>query len=126
VEFLREVGFPAQHADALGHTVALDLTATGSVQGDALSLSNAINGFSTVASGTGAVLPNVDLWKPAFCVVYNSGLFNLKVYPYPGQYIYPFAINAPLTIAGGAGNATIYSGVRPNGQRVWVIGAYFF
>ena len=73
-------GLSAIAAQALGGTIASGLTATGTTNANALALSQAINQFSTVAAGTGAILPTFAV--PGDVVeIYNGGANALLVYP---------------------------------------------
>lgn len=78
-------------------SVALGLTASGTVQGDALILAAQWNEISTVAANTGALLdplgPGLDN------VVVNNGGNPLKVYPPVGGQIDALGANNPYTLA---------------------------
>jgi len=79
-------------------TPATGLTSTGTVQGDALSITAAVNTVTTVAAGTGVVLnTNQTLGPPQ--VVYNGGANVLKVYPPSGGKINQLATNAAITLS---------------------------
>lgn len=56
------------------------LIGNGSVQGDALPVVNKFNVFGTVASGTGAILPQAP-GVDAVIFIANRGANTLKVYP---------------------------------------------
>jgi hypothetical protein len=56
------------------------LVATGTVIGDALALTGAINIVATTAANTGVLLPNLK-GPGAVIVVVNNGASTLKVYP---------------------------------------------
>ncbi len=72
-------GTSAEQAKAINGTVATGLTAAGSATGDAYVLTSGINNFTTVASSTGARLP--DSGTPGDCVVVaNNGANTLTVY----------------------------------------------
>lgn len=122
---LAAMGFPAAHADALGHTVAFDLTATGANQATAYQTAHTINTFATVAAGTGAKLPPVDTWKAGWIAITNGGANALTIYPSSGEYIYPLAVNTgivvnPTALAGGIISGVILvCAVRSNGNRAW-------
>src|SRR5690242_6265675 len=85
-------GLSAATAKAIQGTVASGLTATGSTQAGALALGADFNDFSTVASGTGALLPPMNPGDEVF--VYNGGANALSVYPPVG-----------VAINGGSANA---------------------
>lgn len=73
--------------------VATALTATGTVQADALEVTANVNKFGTVASGTGAKL-NIGAGTGDFQMIYNGGANQLKVYPQLGALINGLAANA--------------------------------
>ena len=77
-----------------------NLTATGSTQGDALSLPSGFCMFTTVASGTGAVLP-ADAPVGSLWEVWNAGANDLLVYPFSGAQIQGFGTDLPATISTG-------------------------
>lgn len=125
-EMLAAIGFPAIHADALGHTVSFDLTATGANQSDAYQITTAVSAFNNVAAGTGAKLPRVDTWKPGFCVICNNtGTNEITLYPASGEYIYPGAVNAsilvPVSTLNKPQGLLLFCGVRSNGNRTWCV-----
>lgn len=72
------------------------LTATGTVQADALLLTSSNNNVTTVATGTGVRLP-VPLTGTVITVI-NSGANNLLVYPQTGSTIGLLGVNAPYTV----------------------------
>lgn len=76
--------------------VGSGLTATGTNQATAYSLVNGDNEFTTVASGTGAVLyagsPGDEQW------VYNGGANVLTVYPPSGSKINNLSTNGGVQI----------------------------
>ena len=59
---------------------ASSITATGTTQSDAFAVVAEMNYFSTVASGTGAVLSS-DIGYGERQLVYNGGANDLTVYP---------------------------------------------
>lgn len=73
--------------------VATALTATGTIQADALEVTLNVNKFGTVASGTGAKLFSGSSTGD-FQVIYNGGANQLKVYPQSGGSINSLAANA--------------------------------
>lgn len=91
-------GTPAAQATAIGGIVTDALTATGSTQGTALAAPSNINRFTTVASGTGAILPSTAQASDEFIVV-NSGANALLVYPPTGAAIGAGATNAGFSVA---------------------------
>ena len=66
--------------------VAAALTATGTTQATAYSMTYDVNEFTTVASGTGAVLSSVAVAGDEQ-TIYNGGANALKVYPNSGAKI---------------------------------------
>lgn len=125
-EMLAAMGFPAAHAEVLGHTTAVDLTATGANQADAYQITAAVSAFNNVAAGTGAKLPRVDTWKPGFCVVCNlTGTNEINLYPASGEYIYNGAVNGqiliPVSTLNKASGVILFCAVRSNGDRVWCV-----
>jgi len=78
--------------------VATGLTATGSDQSGALKVTSAKNAFSTVSSGTGAVLDS-NAAAGDTQMIYNGGANALKVYPPSGAQINALGTNAPMTLA---------------------------
>lgn len=119
-EMLAAMGFPAAHADALGHTVTTDLTATGVTNTDAYPVTHTVNVFTTVALNTGARLPAIDTWKPGWVAVGNLGASNLNVYPAVGEYMDNAAVNVPRSVPSGGGGFLFFATIRSNGQRTWM------
>lgn len=79
------------------------LTATGTNQATALLVSGTTNGFTTVGSGTGSLLPVIDtsgqpLTGGYDVEVLNSGANVLAVYPPTGQTIEGQSANASVTV----------------------------
>ena len=74
------------------------LTATGTIQTDALEVTNRMNVFSTVASGTGAKLSSIS--GAGFAQsIYNGGANVLHVYPDSGSKINSLATNGSMLLA---------------------------
>lgn len=102
-------GMSAGLARAVGNAdLVLGQTALGSTQGTALSLLASAVEFTTVASGTGALLP-----APGFrtsqadtLFVINNGTNALLVYPPVGFKIGTGSTNAGLSV--GAGKSCIF------------------
>jgi hypothetical protein len=91
-------GTSAAQTGALIGGVNAALVATGTTQADALALSVTNSQFSTVASGTGAILPS--FMQPGdYCRVFNNGANALLVYPVSGAAINNGATNAGFSIA---------------------------
>lgn len=90
-------GLSASAARHVVGTTASGLTATGSVQADALPLVD-VNEFTTVASSTGGILPpNCNRGDDIF--VYNIGAQTLTVYPPVGESINAVAVNGGFSVA---------------------------
>lgn len=84
------VGGPAQ-------AVSAGLTAAGTNQGTALSLTASLNTVTTVAANTGVVLYSAQVNGPPQ-VVYNGGANTLNVYPPTGGNINQLAANTPIIL----------------------------
>ncbi len=56
------------------------LTATGSTRSNALQLTKIYNSIDTAASGTGVLLPPIQMGATIYIV--NSGANTIKIYPY--------------------------------------------
>jgi len=90
-------GLSAGAARAIQGTVASGLTAAGSTQATALALGADTNDFTTVGSGTGAILPPMSAGDEVF--VFNGGANALLVYPPVGGTINALAANAGYSVA---------------------------
>lgn len=77
--------------------VATGLTAAGTNQATAYQVTSARNQFSTVASGTGAILDSSAAPGDSQ-LIYNGGANVLKVYPTTGAKINNLATNAAASI----------------------------
>ena len=102
VRTLMGSGMPAAQAQAMTGTFATGLTAAGTTNADALQLVADFNVLTTVASGTGAKLPDVEVGS--VITVVNGGANALLVYPPAGAQLN----NQTVTTAGrtiGAGKA---------------------
>lgn len=98
---LMGAGIGAQAASLLNGLVADNLTATGSVQGDALALPGDVNVLSVVPTGSGVRLPALP--QPGDeTLIANLGANALTVYPPPGANIEGGATNAPFSLPSGA------------------------
>lgn len=79
------------------------MTATGTTQGNAVAVLSDFNVFTTVAAGTGAILPangpNVNATDNYF--ITNHGANALLVYPAVGGKISTGATNAGFSVAAG-------------------------
>ncbi len=103
---LMGVGVGAQSAQLINGTVFDGLTATGSVQADALPLPGDVNALTTVLSGSGVRLPSVPQPSDEI-VVANFGANAVNVYPGVGGSIQGGAVNLPFSLPAGAVSAFI-------------------
>jgi hypothetical protein len=90
-------GLSAIQAQAVQGTVAAALTATGSTQTTALPLGADNNNFTTVAAGTGAILPAMNPGDDI--TVYNGGANALLIYPPVGGQIKGLGTNTGYSLA---------------------------
>jgi hypothetical protein len=87
-------------ANKLGQDVInIGLTATGSVQGDALQITSSSSIFATVAAGTGAILPSAH--GKADYMIMNNGANALAVYPSLGERFNGGSANASFSLPAG-------------------------
>lgn len=77
-----------------GSSVSGGLTATGTTQGTAYSMTSTLNVFTTVAANTGAILTNGP-----YQIVFNGGANSLKVYPPTGAKINNLTTNTFIFLA---------------------------
>ncbi len=84
-------------AKAINGSVANALTATGTLQTDAYAINAAVAEFSTVGSGSGAILPSCEISDEV--IAYNGGANALKIYPDVGSRINQLSANAAVTVA---------------------------
>lgn len=82
--------------------LAVGLTAAGTTQATALALTNSINEFTTVAAGTGGILPTPEPGEDTF--VANAGANALLIYPPVGGSIDALATNAGFSVPAGTRN----------------------
>jgi hypothetical protein len=82
-------------------SISNNLTATGTNQATALSLGANINITTTVAAGTGVLLPNAGSLLGTRMIIFNQGANTLNIYPGVGYSIDGGATNAPITLASG-------------------------
>jgi hypothetical protein len=81
------------------NTWADNLTATGTTQGTAFTVSTATSAFTTVAASTGAVLPiTTGLENGTPYTIINAGANPLNVYPPVGESINGGSTDAAVTI----------------------------
>jgi hypothetical protein len=76
---------------------SIGLTAAGSTQATAFTIGNDINQFTTVAAGTGAILPAGNAGDEI--TVWNGGANALLVYPPVGGQVGAGAVNAGFSVA---------------------------
>lgn len=83
--------------------VANNLTAAGTTQGNALAIPAGQDGsiFTTVGSGTGAVLPASGVGLGEEYVIANHGLNALAVYPPSGGKMGTAGANAAYSLSAG-------------------------
>lgn len=96
-------------------TFAGSLTATGSSQGTAFPIAKELNIFTTVASGTGAILPVSNALGNAIIAGYvvtilNEGASAILIYPPSGQQINSAGTNVAVSIASGGNARFAFSG----------------
>lgn len=84
--------------DLTRRSIAINQTSTGTTQGDAHSITTEITHYSTVANGSGAVLPA----SVGTCfIVMNTGANTLNVYPPSGASIDSLGTNNPFELLSG-------------------------
>lgn len=92
------LGTSAGQAGAIIGGANVGLTATGSTQADALPITASNSQYTTVGSGTGAILPSY-MQPGDHCRVFNNGANALLVYPTTGAAINNGAANAGFSVA---------------------------
>jgi hypothetical protein len=90
-------GISGTAANATVGDVGNTLTATGATQATALALPNDVNRFTTVAAGTGTILPAMNPGDSV--IIRNGGANALLVYPPVGGLINALATNAGYSVA---------------------------
>ena len=93
-------GLAGPLAAAMLQDVVQNATAAGTNQATAYAIVNACVMFTTVASGTGAILPSTAA-PSDFVWIYNRGANALLVYPPVGAQILVGGTNIPFSIAAG-------------------------
>jgi hypothetical protein len=78
---------------------AAGLSGAGTTQGTATAITKQTNEFTTVAAGTGGILPSPE--QGEFICVANAGANALSVYPASGHSINALAANAAFSLAAG-------------------------
>jgi hypothetical protein len=110
---LMAAGMAAGLAQMVGQEFAGALTATGTTQANALNIASSdVSIFTTVAAGTGAVLPLAEAQPPQ--VVYNGGVSALLVYPAGTETIN--ALGASTAISVPAGKSAVFF----PGRMAWI------
>jgi hypothetical protein len=90
-------GLSAVQCQAIQGTTANNLTATGTVQGNALPLPADLCKFTTVAAGTGAIIPAANPGDGGS--VFNGGAQALLLYPPVGGKVNALGTNAGYSVA---------------------------
>jgi hypothetical protein len=91
-------GMPGLAVQAMCMDAVTDLTATGTTQTTALSLTSTLNGITTTSSGSGVILSAAATLGDAQ-KIYNGGANPLKVYPPAGASINGLPTNAPFLLS---------------------------
>ena len=86
-------------ANMISTTITTAATANGSTQATAYPIVTTAVQFTTVAAGTGAILPTVPAGTRLF--IANDGGNNLLVYPPVGGVIDQASVNAAITVSSG-------------------------
>jgi len=95
-------GLAPSSATAVLGSASAGLVATGTTQADALIIQVSNNQYTTVAAGTGAVIPSFT--QPGDVIrVFNNGANTLLVYPPLGGAINNGATNAGFSVAANKG-----------------------
>src|SRR5207244_2777920 len=94
-----------QDSSGMYYSTAAAVTAAGSSQGTAFTLTKSYNVVTTVAASTGVSLP-VPSTGGLIVVVVNRGANTLNVYPASGGAIDGASANIPVTIP--VGSLSIY------------------
>ena len=90
-------GLNGLSVSAIVQDVGTAISASGTTQGTATQLTNALNGIGTVAAGAGVVL---YAGSTGDCqLVYNGGANAVKVYPPSGAKINGLSTNTPHILA---------------------------
>lgn len=114
------VGFEIEHAKSIIGSKDLTVSAAGTVQGDATSLTAATNLVTTVAAGAG-VIPVSTFPDDSEMRIFNGGANSLLVYPTSGGAINGGSSNTAVTLAQGEGlvlarlSSTVWAAVGISG-----------
>ena len=90
-------GLPGLAVTAICQDIVTGITAAGTSQSDATSLTASVNVVSTVAAGTGVVLSSEARGGDSQ-LVYNGGSNPMIVYPPSGAQINSLALNGGVII----------------------------
>lgn len=97
-----------------------DLVATGTTQNDALPITAKANIFTTVAAGTGAVLPTNTASHVLEIIVMNRGDHSVLIYPPPRGQIDALGMNIPAAVvSGGATTFMCFDSPMAPGIQWW-------
>lgn len=96
------VGFEVEAAKSIVGTIELAVTATGTTVADAYAIKADVTQFTTVTSGTGAIIP-ASLPVHSEIRIYNAGAYALSIYPPTGGYINGGAVNTAVSLPAGEG-----------------------
>lgn len=94
---MMNMGIPPGASGAIVGSLKDTLTATGTLQSDAVALPAAVNIVTTTAANTGAILPS-NIGAGEVIEVMNLGASTLKVYPPVGGAINAIAANGAFSI----------------------------
>lgn len=93
----------------IGELYTTGISAAGTTQATATLLSSPINNVTTVASGSGVILPFV---APGYeILVFNSGANSVKVYPSTGSQLNVLGTNNGALLATNTSATYVYAGV---------------
>lgn len=115
-------GLSAGAANAINGNATPAQTALGTVQGNAFALMTSTVEFTTVAAGTGAILPGTGgrLTNGDLIAVVNQGANALLVYPPVGKQIGLTAVNTAVSLPSGKVGLFLFRG---DGNYFGLIGA---
>lgn len=83
-------------AKAINGDIATTLSGAGTTAGTATAMNAAVNVFSTVASGSGAILASCEIGDEQWA--YNGGANALLVYPDTSSQINQLAVNSSVSV----------------------------
>jgi len=96
---LVQAGIFGNTAAAILGDVATGVSAAGTTQATATSLTSNVNVIGTAAASSGVVLPASEAGD--VIEVYNQGANSLSVYPLSGENINALSANAAFAVAAG-------------------------